>query len=66
MLVSADAIDIDDVSAEEMLAGGPKKAAGKVDIPAKFGRTSTSGLSYDIVEGENNIDIEARTKEDRN
>ncbi len=62
MLVPANAIDIDAVSAEDMLAGGPKKVTGKVDIPAKFLRTTTSGLSFAVVEGENQIDIEARSK----
>ncbi len=62
MLVSAGAIDIDEVSAEEMLAGGPKKTAAKVDIPAKFLRTTTSGLAFDIVEGENKVDIDAKSK----
>ncbi len=62
MLVSAGAVDIDEVSAEDMLAGGPKTTAAKVDIPAKFLRTTTSGLAYDIVAGENKIDIDAKSK----
>ena len=62
MLVPAGAIDIDEVSPEEMLAGGPKQSAPKTNIPAKFLRTSTSGLSYDVTEGENRIDIDAKSK----
>ena len=62
MLVSAGAVDIDDVSAEDMLAGGPKQSPAKADIPAKYLRTSTSGLTYDIAEGENKIDIQATSK----
>lgn len=61
MLVPAGAVDIDSVSAEDMLSGGPKPGP-KVAIPAKFLRNSTSGLSYDVVEGKNEINIDARSK----
>lgn len=62
VLVPADAIDVDDVSAEDMLAGGPKKSKGGGSIPPKFLRATTSGLVYDVAEGSNVIDIEAASK----
>ncbi len=62
MLVPAGTVDVDEMSAEEMLAGGPKPAPKSAAIPAKFLRASTSGLAYDVVAGENIINIEARSK----
>ncbi len=59
MLVPAGAVDIDEVSAEDMLAGGPKPVKPSVAIPPKLLRNTTSGLAYDVSEGENNIDIAA-------
>lgn len=60
MLVPADMVDVDEISADEMLDGGaPRKM--KSSIPAKFLRASTSGLQYQISEGENQIDVAIET-----
>ncbi|QDV27672.1 hypothetical protein [Aureliella helgolandensis] len=62
MLVPEGAIDIDEVSAEDMLAGGPKPNKPQVAIPPRFLRATTSGLSFDVAEGENTINIDATSK----
>lgn len=62
MLVPADAVDIDEVSADEMLAGGPARPRGGSSLPPKFLRATTSGLAYDVTEGENVINIEASSR----
>ncbi|MFK7767187.1 MAG: hypothetical protein AB8B55_08190 [Mariniblastus sp.] len=61
MIIPAGAMDVDEMTADEMLDGGPA-APPKATIPAKYYRISSSGLEYDIVEGENaiNIDIPSR------
>ncbi|MFW6114559.1 MAG: carboxypeptidase-like regulatory domain-containing protein [bacterium] len=57
MIVPADYVDVDELSADEMLAGGgDQQATGQ--IPPKYLRGSTSGLAYEISEGENEIDID--------
>lgn len=60
MLVPAGSIDIDEMSADEMLDGGPPPEE-KSAIPAKYLRVATSGLEYDITEGENQVDISVDT-----
>lgn len=60
-LVPAGGIDVDEVSADDMLAGGPKQPKPSVAIPAKLLRNTTSGLVYDVKAGENIINIEATT-----
>ena len=63
MIVPADGIDVDDLSADEMLAGGANvKVGNKSSIPAKYRRAASSGLEYDIVEGENSIDIDLSSR----
>lgn len=61
MLVPAGTVDIDDMTADEMLAGGPPPAP-KMTFPQRFTRGATSGLVFDIVEGENKIDIKIASK----
>lgn len=61
-LVPAGAVDIDEVSAEDMLAGGPKQPKPSVAIPPKLLRGATSGLAYDVAANENVINIEAVSK----
>lgn len=61
MLVPADAADVDELSADEMLDGGPETPS-KSRIPHRYYRTGTSGLAYTINEGENVIDIDIPKK----
>ena len=62
MLVPAGAVDVDEMSAEEMLAGGPKKSTSKAVLPARYLRTTTSGLTFEVAAGDNAIDIELKSK----
>ncbi len=57
MLVPAGTADVDEMSADEMLDGGPAPAP-KASLPIKYLRATTSGLEYTITEGENTIDID--------
>ena len=62
MIVPADSVDVEDLSADEMLDGGASTEKLKSVIPAKYMRAATSGLEYDIVEGENIVDLELTSK----
>ena len=63
MIVPADYVEIDDLSADEMLDGGASaKAIKKPSIPAKYLRAASSGLEYDIHESENPIDIDLSSR----
>lgn len=53
--------DTEEMSAEEMLDGGDV-APAKPKFPAKYQQHSTSGLEYTIKEGENQIDIDLKSK----
>ncbi len=58
MIVAADTVEVDELSADEMLEGGASKAGKSKSIPAKYYRASTSGLEYDVNEGDNEINID--------
>ncbi|MEP3481175.1 MAG: carboxypeptidase-like regulatory domain-containing protein [Fuerstiella sp.] len=51
------AIDVEELSAEEMLDGKDNVAPVKPQFDKKYTQTATSGLKYDVVAGENMIDI---------
>lgn len=50
-------VDLEELSAEDMLDGKDNVAPVKPKFNKKYTQTSTSGLEYDIVVGENVIDI---------
>lgn len=58
MLVPADYVDVDELSADEMLEGGGSGGQTSSQIPPKYLRAATSGLEYEVSEGENEIDID--------
>ena len=60
MVVAAEFEDVDELSADEMLDGGPSAMPKRISIPPKYMRVTTSGLQYTITEGENEIDIEIK------
>ena len=63
MIVPADHIAVDDLSADEMLDGGANARINKKSsIPRKYLRAATSGLEYEIQEGENLIDIDLSSR----
>lgn len=62
MIVPADSVDVEELSADEMLDGGAPSAKATNTIPAKYMRAATSGLEFDIAEGENVIDIDLKKK----
>lgn len=62
MLVPADTMDVDSLTADELLDGAAAAKVPKSVIPAKYQRASTSGLEYEIVEGENLINLEVSSK----
>ncbi|QEG20222.1 hypothetical protein [Mariniblastus fucicola] len=57
MIVESSAVDVEQMSADEMLEGNLPEPTRTTRIPAKYLRASTSGLSYEVKEGENNFDI---------
>lgn len=50
-------IDVEELSAEEMLDGKDNVASPKPQFKKKYTQTATSGLEYTLVAGENTIDI---------
>ena len=58
MIVPALSADVDEMSADEMLDGGPVAVRAQIVIPRKYLRTTSSGLEYSIVDGDNVIDID--------
>lgn len=50
-------IDVEELTAEEMLEGKDNVAPPKPQFNKKYTQTATSGLEYTIVAGENKIDI---------
>lgn len=62
MIVEASVVDIDELSADEMLAGAVPEMPRRTMIPRKYLRASTSGLKYNIEAGENKFDIQISSK----
>lgn len=60
MIVAAEFVDVDEMSADEMLEGGPGNTPKRISIPPKYMRVSTSGLEFTINNGENEIDIDVK------
>ena len=58
MVVAPTGANIDDVSADDMLDGKEPNVEITVQIPPKYLRASTSGLSYEVKAGDNNFDIQ--------
>lgn len=52
------AVDLEDLSADEMLDGGGDVKISIRQFDSKYTRTESSGLAYDIVEGPNVCNIE--------
>lgn len=51
-----------DLSAEDRFEQGQANGKSKSSFPARYRETTTSGLKYDIVEGDNNFDIDLKPK----
>jgi len=50
--------DTEEMSPEEMLDGGGDVPPAQPEFPRKYQQHSTSGLEYQVAEGENTIDID--------
>lgn len=62
MIVAAGAVDIDELTADEMLAGKMPEMPKRTAIPRKYLRASTSGLRYEVQQGENNFEVNISAK----
>lgn len=58
-----DYLSEDEITAEMALEGITPGLQGKREFPEKYQNFATSGLSYDVVEGENTIDISLSSSE---
>ncbi len=64
MIVPSSEVDVDQLTADEMLEGkAPEASEPVVQIPKRYFRAKTSGLSYDVVDGDNNFKINLTQEE---
>ncbi len=54
--------DTSSLSAEERFEQGQASGREKPTFPGRYRETTTSGLQYDIAEGENHFDIDLKSK----
>lgn len=63
MIVESSSVSVDELTADEMLAGKAPDARTRTLIPRKYLRATTSGLRYEVQKGKNAFDVSISSKD---